>query len=426
MRGDYVMTAFRWTFLLFTIVTLGGTAFAQPESEPCRLMLQNGLYRTYSITKTGSFNQDIRTYLSSNEFKQDLKNGKWGGSVGVVIEGVPIKLGADASDQQISTFQQQVTSATSFSLGQSFYEYAQMAVPDVALAREYSSCLKDTIVYGLKIIPTVNERDVFFVVTYRKNVSTDPMPKVTHFEVKNGTNVQKSFSLGGYLQDNNTISADRNPEKDLSLILETDRGVVTYKVPAEAAGYNKDIPVGTIIMSYLNWTEFQAITNNNANNTGGPFWTSRYSKWSPADGRPVPNSKFQTASSQSNVPDLRGTFLRGLNSFDPSDEPIPLATSRKDPDARTRGSYQADSLKSHNHGGATGNDTPDHSHGFGGYPFGASYGGGNQAQNINTPPNGFYRQTDGANTRHTHPITADGGNETRPSNVAIFYYIRIN
>lgn len=411
---------------ILAILLLPSIVPAQTESEPCRLMLQNGLYRTYSINKTGNFAQDIKAYFSSDDFKQDYKNKKWGGALSVVVDAIPIKLGIDASDQEISTFQQKIRSSNNFSVTQSFYEYAHMAIPDVGLAREYTNCLRDTIVYGFKVIPTINERDVFFVVTYRKQISSDPMPKVTHFEVKNGTNVQKSFSIGGSLQDNNTISADRNPESDLSLILETDRGVATFRVPSEPIGFNKDIPVGSIIMSFMNWTEFQSLTQNNANNPGGPFWTSRYSKWAPADGRPVPNSKFQTASSQSNVPDLRGMFLRGLNSFDPSDELSTADSDRKDPDPRTRGSYQKDSFKRHSHGGKTGDDDPDHSHGFGGYPFSAAYGDSNSTVNLGVPPNSFYRQTDGANTRHTHSISPDGGPETRPKNVAIYYYIRIN
>lgn len=420
------MNSFRNCVLIMAVLAcVVAEARAQSETEHCRLMLQNGLYRTYSITRTANFTQDVRAYLTSNEFRQDLRNGKWGGFLSVVVDAIPIKIGADASNEQITTFQQQVTSATSFSLDQSFYEYAHTAIPDVELAREYTNCIRESIVYGFKVTANVNERDVYFVVTYRKQVSTDPMPRVTLFDVRNGTNVQKSFSLGGFLQDNNTIAADRNPERDLSLILETDRGVVTYRVPAESGGFNKDIPVGTIISSYLNWTEFQAITQNNANNPGGPFWTARYSKWAPADGRAVPLSRFQTAVSQPNVPDLRGVFLRGLNAFD-TDQPNAVDPGKADPEARNRGSFQPEAFKVHDHTGTTGVDAPDHSHGFGGYPFGVNYGNNNGTVNLGVPPNGFHRQTEGANTRHRHAIQPDGGNETRPKNVAIYYYIRIN
>jgi hypothetical protein len=349
-----------------------------------------------------------------------------GPSVGVVIDAVPISIGASSSDAEINTFQQRIANATSFAVSQAFYDQVQIAVPDVEMARAYTECLESTAEYGFKVIPTVNEKDVIFIVTYRKQNSVDPMPRVMLFNVKNGTNVTKSFNVGDLLQDSNAITADRDPEKDLTLTLQTDKGTVVYPVPAESAGFNKDIPVGTVVTSFLNWTEFQSITQNNSANPAGPFWSSRFSKWAPADGRSVPNSKFSTAASQPNVPDLRGMFLRGLNSFDPADEPSPVDNTRRDPDPRTRGSYQGDSFKSHNHGGGTGVDTPDHSHGFGGYPYGTNYGNNNTAMNLNVSPNGFYRRTDGANTRHTHVINGDGGAETRPKNIALFYYVRIN
>jgi hypothetical protein len=405
---------------------LANASFAQTGSEHCRLILQNGLYKTFKVTKSGNFNQDIKSYLVSSTFKQDLRNGNWEGNVGVVVEGVPISIGAGASDQEIATFQQRISTATSFAVSESFYEQVRIAVPDVEIARAYTECLEGTAEYGFKVLPTINERDVIFIVTYKKQNTVDQMPRVVLFDLKNGTNVQKPFNVGDLLQDSNAITADRNPERDLSLILQTDKGSVVYRVPAESSGFNKDIPVGTIITSYLNWTEFQSITQNNANNPAGPFWTARYSKWAPSDGRPVPASKFQTAASQPNVPDLRGTFIRGLNSFDPGDEPTPVDPARKDPETRARGSYQPESFKEHRHSGRTGDDAPDHTHGFGGYPYGASYGGDNTAMNLNVSPNGFHRQTDGANTRHTHAISPEGGAETRPKNVAIYFYIRIN
>lgn len=398
---------------------------AQTGSEACKLILQNGLYKHFDFKKTSNFNQDVRTYFESDTFKQDLRNGKWEGTLSVVIDGVPLGIGAGASDSEINTFQQKVKSATSFSVTESFYESAQVAVPDVEIARAYTECLERTAEYGFRVIPTVNDRDVIFIVTYRKQNSVDRMPKVVLFDVKNGTNVQKPFKVGDELQDSNAITADRDPEKDLSLILQTDKGSVVYRVPAESVGYNKDIPVGTIVVSYLNWTQFESITQNNSANPAGPFWSSRYSKWAPADGRSVPLSKFVTATSRPDVPDLRGVFLRGLNFFS-SDQPYAVKPEQADPDSRTLGSFQQEAFKKHNHGGRTGNDSPDHSHERNGYPFKVDYGNDNYTQNQDTPKNGYGRQTDGANTRHQHPIDFEGGNETRPKNVAIYYYIRIN
>jgi hypothetical protein len=408
------MNKLRIIFFFGIYLSLFPTTLGQNESDPCKLILQNGLYRIYTFSKTGNFTQDIKSYLSSDQFRQDIRNGKWQGDVAAVVDAVPIKLGVGASNEDVTTFQSKVRAANSFSLSQSFYDYAYTSVPDVELAKVYADCVTNTRKVGFTVYPTINERDVLFVVNYKKANSNDPYPKITLFNVKNGTNVTKSFNVGDTLQmDNISVSSDRDPEKDLTLVLETDKGTALYRVPAEPGGFNKDIPVGTIIVSYLNWTEFQLITQNNANNPSGPFWSSRFSKWAPADGRPVPSSRFATAASQLNVPDLRGLFVRGLNSFDPADEPAPVAAKQKDPDPRGRGSFQEDAFRNHDHGGGK------HSHNTGRF------------QGAVTDFNGpVFRTKEDAQpwptTESEKVIKSEGADETRPKNVSLFHYIRIN
>lgn len=410
---------------LLLLVTITAGSYAQDE-EPCRLILQNGLYKTFNVVKTGNFFQDLKTYFSSDLFRQDFKASKWSGGVSVIVDAIPISLNVGSSESEISQFQERIRNAVNLTVQQNFYDYALTTVPDVELARQYTECVERSRKFGFKLYPTVNEADVSFVINFTKEFNTDPMPRLIRLNVINGINVVSTATVGQPIGNNHVVTADRDANRDLTLIFETDRGVVTYKVPAEPVGFNKDFPVGTIIASYLNWTEFQIITQNNANNPAGPFWTSRYSKWAPADGRPVPNSKFQTASSSASLPDLRGIFLRGLNTFDPSDEPSAVDPLRRDPDSRTRGSFQGEAFKEHNHHGRTGDDAPDHHHNMVGYVFNVDYGDDNTAENLAVPQNNFNQPTTGANTRHRHPISAEGGNETRPKNTAIYYYIRIN
>jgi microcystin-dependent protein len=83
-------------------------------------------------------------------------------------------------------------------------------------------------------------------------------------------------------------------------------------------------------------------------------------------------------------------------------------------------------MPAHNHGGVTGTDYPDHSHAYGGYQFGASYGGDNTTFNPTTGNNGAY-PTGGATARHQHSIPTDGGgaahNVMQPS-IALTYLIK--
>lgn len=168
---------------------------------------------------------------------------------------------------------------------------------------------------------------------------------------------------------------------------------------------NAEVPVGTVITSFLTWIEFEATAEDNKANPGGNFWTSEYSKWSPADGRAVPGSRFKSVTGDANVPDLRGVFVRGLNNFDTTVGGV--NPSLGDPDAgRGRGSYQQDQIV-------------DHTHSFGVPDW--------QVSNGNGPyPDGLCWHGNTRDSSPTGPPSAANGPETRPRNVALHYYIRIN
>lgn len=392
---------------------------AQDDADKaCQLILQDGLYKQFSLNKGGNFNQDLKTYFASDEFRSDFRNNKWGAKLGVVIEGVPIELGVSSSDNQLTEFQNRVRNASSLTLNQSFYDFASTIIPDVELAKVYTECVTNRRQYGFKITPRVGENDAFFVINYNKHPNEmGGMPKVRRFELRGATNIAKSFNVGEEITAESSVSADRIPNRDLVLILETDRGVASHRVPAEPVGFNKDFPVGTIICSYLNWTEFQRATQNNLTNPDGNIWSSRYSKWAPADGRQVPNSAFLRITSQNNVPDLRGIFMRGLNQFDP-EESNSVSTQRKDPDNRTRGSYQTDIFLKHNHGGGN------HSHRTG--IFQAASTNWNGVVFRDTGNGGIPNDIRTKISDSGDIINLEGGDETRPKNLAVYYYIRIN
>ena len=86
-------------------------------------------------------------------------------------------------------------------------------------------------------------------------------------------------------------------------------------------------PVGTVIASLLSESEFQ-----------GLFGKS----WALADGRAVEGSGYEKLTGNKNVPDLRGVFLRGKNHDRASDSGNP------DGDL-TVGTFQGDALQEHTH-----------------------------------------------------------------------------
>jgi len=134
--------------------------------------------------------------------------------------------------------------------------------------------------------------------------------------------------------------------------------------------FASSIPVGTIIASMLNPEQMLSVSK---------------STWVLADGR-IGTEKYQKVTKQSNLPDLRGNFIRGL----------------KNGDGRYPGHFQNDLLKKHNHRGYD-------------YKW-VSYNKGVALATSKIEP--FYAIGDTVTGFY-------GGNETRPKNVAVYFYIKV-
>ena len=127
------------------------------------------------------------------------------------------------------------------------------------------------------------------------------------------------------------------------------------------------------------------------------------------------NGSGGAGTSHFRVPDLRGYFVRGSGINGDLTE------------AGTFGAKQADEFKSHLHAGRTGNDSPDHAHTYLDYyqqatgARGGGTGAGWQEGGYN-----LSRTSNGATARHQHDFTTNsqGGDETRPKNIAMLYCIK--
>ncbi len=378
----------------------------------CDKLLENGLYSFTRMTNTGSFSQDLRTYYLSEQFKSDMKSGKWGNSVTIPIEGVPVTLDMDFSEEKYSEFKSKLLQVTQLSISSNFYETFYSSIPNTNLYDAYVECVrikedvsKKGFIQGLNV---ETEDTVVFTIHYRPQAPGDSMPIVQTFNVQpEGSVVNGGLTVGQSVDFDITVTCKRHEDKDLVLSLDTDRGSIVSKSIAEGSfSTNKDLPIGTIITSFLNFEQFNLATKNNEKSPGG-IWTSQKSRWSPCDGRPIPNSKFGKITSQTNIPDLRGVFTRGLNSFDPFYTIPPQNATQLNPEAKTVGVYQPDEFASHRHG--------------------VNYNDGNYAY----PATGTGLQNNsGQEFRYDRPlqisIKEEGGQETRPKNVSVYYYIKIN
>ena len=172
-------------------------------------------------------------------------------------------------------------------------------------------------------------------------------------------------------------------------------------------------PVGTVIASLLSESEFQ-----------GLFGKS----WALADGRAVEGSGYEKLTGNKNVPDFRGVFLRGKNHDRANDSGNP------DGDL-TAGTFQGDALQEHTHSYSRGEKVPiiplhlgsadqEHAHS---YSRGKktrkerrsseSSGGEDGGRGVPAPA-----KTMGVDREEGIRI----GSETRPRNVTVNLFVRID
>lgn len=151
------------------------------------------------------------------------------------------------------------------------------------------------------------------------------------------------------------------------------------------------LPVGTIIASMLNQTQF------NAQVPGG--------NWKLADGSSSAGTIYQSVTGFSTLPDLRSVFLRGKDNGRGLNPNGDLAL----------GTFTSDTLASHTH---SVND-PGHSHAFDAF---RTSGAGAPAQAF--PSSGGTFSTNTVTTGIS--LNSTGSAETAPKTVTINYFIRVD
>jgi hypothetical protein len=380
--------------------------------NPCSELLKDGVYAKYITTQTADKTVDYKTYFKSEKFKSDYKNENIDISIGVVVDGVPIDFGFGKSDTEIAEIQEKIEKSTDFKLTEKFYLNNAETFADKNLLEAYNKCLSEQNKLGFNIRYELATSEITFIVKY-VNFGALRNPKLESVYFSNGNKpTYRTLNDNEELEVNSEYSFAykfESSSKDETFIIDTDLGSQPLKVNLRRRGnYEDNSPVGTIITSYLDWEAFQKITDSNKDSNG--TWQSKFSIWSPCDGRQIPNSYLSEITSSTNVPDLRGAFLRGLNVLDAVSEMKGkvnrVNNEQKDIDnGRTVGSFQADSLKKHQHivsqnlGAYKDQDGPDNA-GFLANAYQGNWG------NVGS--------------------SWEGGEETRPKNVAVYYYIKIN
>jgi hypothetical protein len=163
--------------------------------------------------------------------------------------------------------------------------------------------------------------------------------------------------------------------------------------------------VGDVKYSILNPTQFAAVNG---------------SCWVAMDGRSIAGSKLATITGLSTVTNAGGLFLRG--------QEFSGQTANNDPERDSNSAIatiQDQSFLSHGHSGTTDTRGGDY---LGTFLYNSLYSYNGPFEEGKGNPDYGYNSTAAYAPTHAHNlnINANGGNETRPKNLNLWTYIRIN
>lgn len=157
-----------------------------------------------------------------------------------------------------------------------------------------------------------------------------------------------------------------------------------------------NLPIGSIISSMLDSSRFAETVGDDTNS-----FKSTKNKWVLADGqKDLTGSKYHELTGKKHTPDLRGMFLRGMN--------VGRDDGKQDPkQERTVGDYQEDAILEHEHNTNA-----------------LTFRWDDKTTNYGYTSAGTAHAPVASVTTVKDKKTA--AEETRPRNVAVYFYIKIN
>lgn len=406
---------------LLIVFCIGTTNLQAQQYDSCDKLLETDIRNRYENTNLHSFRAYLAELITLDEAQ--LQNLKSSGSTSI---GIPIPIGEsfvnasfanDDRKERIAALRRKYSHNSSGEITNVDFESLVQDVVSPDALSTWRDCIKLSSQKQNSISYTISSpsSDVFSITfRYTPNEESDPKSlTVSQLIVTGGATLsfprvlKPNIKMNRYTGYTQTFKrTDRLEAVSIELNLEGSKGA-SVELPALKRA--ETIPVGTIIASVLPWATYASVVDNDSQ------FDPVQNTWAPCDGRSIAGSDLASRGMVLS-PDLRGKFLRGLNSF-ASDEPTPVDPNMADVDTnRTVNSYQSDTFQNHIHQlgvGAT-DKRAQSQHESQKQRF-ADFQSPSNSPRVTSPPKSI---SDSEQVRLS--------DETRPKNIAVYYYIRIN
>lgn len=390
-----------WAILLTTAFPKLG----QAQQCTCGEDIQKIAYSKYHLTQSSDVASFLSIFFNMTEEQRSMfiQNTTSNTGLEALTKDMYLNYTNDETSQttkeDFKKLQEQFRQNQSFTQNDLINIYKEVVSPDAL--KTYNECMK-TCYGGIRIFIDGNESDEF-VATVKwtprsaaeMNLTKNITVNFTGLNPINSATIYDGASLSAGYSLSQTYKR-KDPFSVATLVITVSGiGQDSHDFVAKDKEVPGETPIGTIIASTLNYDKFLSLYSKND-------YDAKKTKWAPCDGRNVSGSKYSQEISPT-TPDFRGKFLRCVNQIWATNEPA-LKPEQSNPENKTVGEYQDDALQSHTHKvDKAGTNVPD---------------SGRLASGNSNYPNGTV-DTGGA----------EGGkisNETRPKNISVYYYIRIN
>jgi len=418
------MTNMKTTIISISTLMMSFFTYSQTDECHCNDLFDKDLKNQFASFSSQNSKEILYKYFSSDQTtRQAMKNNRsYEGSVGLVIEAIPIDIGfggssSSSNDRFYSMYKQSIENKyISDEVLQSLYS---TALPDKSFS-SYEQCLnlcKEVYnKYGITLRNISSQEDLVVLELKFKSAPSGGKITIKDATYSNGTVIGgKKFEKGVEIIDGQVIyeHIKLRPDENITVSISFNVGSLPASLSLQSRSKvrkSSDAPLGAIVASILNYNDFLKLN--------GLEYESDINKmiWAPCDGRSIGTIEgTYGAYSGGKTPDLRGLFLRSVNDMGAYTATVPTPMqSNLNPENKQAGQVQLDAFQGHKH-------------------INSSKIGENRSDNPQSPngPNKQRGNVTGTNLTETDG-NYDAGDgiprisiETRPKNISVYYYIKI-